>query len=460
MRPEQPGRAPGATSAAPSPSAPVNQAAQVDKAAAAAAAKKAEADEILRRWNAGDPTVTPWAPGMGSAEFATIRAFNPNTDEAKGFHYRGDAQAAEADIARARGLGEQATNRATPYGNYTDANYARQLALSGSRQEQAKALAAYRDAAFGNGPSAAQAQFRGAIDESRRQALSMAAGARGTGVQRAAAQMLGQPLAADAGQRAAYAAAMLRAQEQQQGMAGYMQGSTVMRGNDAAQQAQDAQQTQFDAQQSLAARNANDAARAYYEQQAQGIATTEMQGHQAGEQNKQGWQGLWSQTARDQAGNQAASSANERSTTGAIIGAAGTAIGAGVGFMAGGPPGAVAGAAGGAAVGSAAAKSDERSKMNIEDGKSAARAFMDSLEAKTFDYRDPADGDRRTGVMAQDMERTPIGRAFVSEGPDGYKRVDYGKALGTMLAGEADLHDRVSQLEAALRARAAKRKAA
>lgn len=36
--------------------------------------------------------------------------------------------------------------------------------------------------------------------------------------------------------------------------------------------------------------------------------------------------------------------------------------------------------------------------------------------------------------MAQDLERTPLGRSMVTEGPDGMKRVDGGRAGLTALA--------------------------
>jgi hypothetical protein len=47
--------------------------------------------------------------------------------------------------------------------------------------------------------------------------------------------------------------------------------------------------------------------------------------------------------------------------------------------------------------------------------------------AKDYDYKDPANGEgRRRGVMAQDLERSEVGKVFVREGPDGLKRVDTG----------------------------------
>ncbi len=48
--------------------------------------------------------------------------------------------------------------------------------------------------------------------------------------------------------------------------------------------------------------------------------------------------------------------------------------------------------------------------------------------------------------MAQDLEKTPEGKALV-ENTDQGKIVDYGKGLGTMLAAMADIHKRLKKIE-------------
>jgi hypothetical protein len=95
-------------------------------------------------------------------------------------------------------------------------------------------------------------------------------------------------------------------------------------------------------------------------------------------------------------------------------------------------------AGGGATVGAAAiTKSDERAKEDIEP---AAAADLDALadavakSVATFKYkRGEGPPGERAGVMAQDLERTRLGEAVVSETDDGSKAVDYG-ALATLLA--------------------------
>lgn len=81
---------------------------------------------------------------------------------------------------------------------------------------------------------------------------------------------------------------------------------------------------------------------------------------------------------------------------------------------------------GGTTLGAAAiTKSDERAKTNIADAGPAD--WLDHLVAKDYDYKDPADGPgRRRGVMAQDLEKSDVGKAFVIDGADGIKRVDTG----------------------------------
>ena len=52
----------------------------------------------------------------------------------------------------------------------------------------------------------------------------------------------------------------------------------------------------------------------------------------------------------------------------------------------------------------------------------------------------------RTGVMAQDLEKSQIGSQFVSDTPNG-KMVNYGAMLPVMLAGQAMLNERINKLE-------------
>lgn len=94
-------------------------------------------------------------------------------------------------------------------------------------------------------------------------------------------------------------------------------------------------------------------------------------------------------------------------------------------------------------------KSDRNAKTDIGDGEASAQDLLDHLSARTFRYRDPADGKgRQTGVMAQDVERSPAGRAFVRETPQG-KALDSRAGFGSVLAMLATLNDRLDRVEGA-----------
>lgn len=94
-----------------------------------------------------------------------------------------------------------------------------------------------------------------------------------------------------------------------------------------------------------------------------------------------------------------------------------------------------------------AMKSDRRAKRNISDGSGAMREFLDGLKPVTWDYKDPKDGKgRHGGVIAQDVERSRLGREIVSDTPDG-KVLDARKVLHVLLGAAAHLNDRVGRLE-------------
>lgn len=79
--------------------------------------------------------------------------------------------------------------------------------------------------------------------------------------------------------------------------------------------------------------------------------------------------------------------------------------------------------------------------------------FLDALQATSFEYKNdtkskPGAGDNRyLGVMAQDLEKAgPVGRSMVTDGPEG-KSVDYGKGFSAILASQAELNSRLSEIE-------------
>jgi hypothetical protein len=97
--------------------------------------------------------------------------------------------------------------------------------------------------------------------------------------------------------------------------------------------------------------------------------------------------------------------------------------------------------------------SDIRLKMNIKQGeepRSEIDEFLDNLSAYLFRYKDPGSpgqkGGEQLGVMAQDLMQSDIGKQMVHETPMGLK-VDYQSGLAAILAAQADMNDRLKELE-------------
>jgi len=104
----------------------------------------------------------------------------------------------------------------------------------------------------------------------------------------------------------------------------------------------------------------------------------------------------------------------------------------------------------GTAIGTWAAikTSDIRAKTNISPGSGEVESFLDALNSYKYEYKDPQ-GDQAgmfVGVMAQDLEKSPMGASFVKDTPAG-KQVDYGHGLAAILASQANIHDRLRTLE-------------
>lgn len=93
--------------------------------------------------------------------------------------------------------------------------------------------------------------------------------------------------------------------------------------------------------------------------------------------------------------------------------------------------------------------SDARLKTDIEDAdKRELGDFLGKLESKTFRYKDPKFGEGETpGILAQDLEKSRIGKLLVVETPEG-KMVDVRKALGALLAAGSAQEKRLRKLEA------------
>lgn len=104
--------------------------------------------------------------------------------------------------------------------------------------------------------------------------------------------------------------------------------------------------------------------------------------------------------------------------------------------------------AGGQAGAAAVMHSDERLKTDVAPADLEIDELFSYLEPKRYRYKNEArhGAGERVGVMAQDLERSSLGRKIVYDAPDG-KALDPFKAISASLAGIARVHKRVARLE-------------
>lgn len=91
--------------------------------------------------------------------------------------------------------------------------------------------------------------------------------------------------------------------------------------------------------------------------------------------------------------------------------------------------------------------SDKKLKDDVEDGDKDTKGFLDSMDAKKFSYKDDPDKKKQIGILAQDLEKHPMGKAIVIETPKG-KAIDMGKALSAILAAQSVIHKRLNRISA------------
>lgn len=100
----------------------------------------------------------------------------------------------------------------------------------------------------------------------------------------------------------------------------------------------------------------------------------------------------------------------------------------------------------GALITAAGALSDERAKKDIKPAPSFADALGKGVHGVTFAYKPGHDdGGKHVGVLAQEVEKTVPGA--VTEGRDGFKRVDVGHMTMANTAATAELARRLRALE-------------
>lgn len=80
--------------------------------------------------------------------------------------------------------------------------------------------------------------------------------------------------------------------------------------------------------------------------------------------------------------------------------------------------------------------SDERVKENISAvSKDEIKELKETIKAVKFNYKESAYGEGDfVGVMAQDLEKSKLGKTIVFEDEDGVKKIDTNKAISLLLA--------------------------
>jgi hypothetical protein len=101
--------------------------------------------------------------------------------------------------------------------------------------------------------------------------------------------------------------------------------------------------------------------------------------------------------------------------------------------------------------GIAAMASDRKLKKNIRDADGDVEDFMKGLKAYKYDYKDEKFGEgKRLGIMAQDLEKTKLGKRAVIDTDEG-KMVDVRTLAGALAASTANLNKRLAKVEAGAR---------
>jgi len=337
-----------------------------------------------------------------------------------------------------------------------------------SRGNALNALAMQQAAAEGRAPSVAENQMRAGLDQSQRQALGLAASGRGN----AAANMRNamQQGAVAAGQ-ANQQAGMLRAGEMAQARNAYSDASRSLRGQDMAREGQfesaysaglgnvtqgRGQQMQTYGQR-LGAAQAERNARMNFQDPAKQSKFDRTMGQIGQVTNMVGQ--LGGAAAGAAALSDIRAKQNIQPAAGAQQALLGDLQGA---FEAGKLEMAMRGAKTPQldAMGrlGAAPRVDTSAFDNMKTptldalgaSPAGAESMMRSVKPAKYNYKPESgwdDGRTHIGVMAQDLEKDPIGRQFVTEREDGAKMVDYQAMAPLLLANQAMLQKKVDTLK-------------
>jgi hypothetical protein len=112
----------------------------------------------------------------------------------------------------------------------------------------------------------------------------------------------------------------------------------------------------------------------------------------------------------------------------------------------------VAGGGGGAAGANSDVSLKENMNQSEKSGSEMVEEFLNALKSYTYNYKDKENNGQKnpdgkvTSVMAQDLEKSKLGKQMVTEGPEG-KMVDYGQGMAPLFAAIAELNQRTKKLE-------------
>lgn len=102
--------------------------------------------------------------------------------------------------------------------------------------------------------------------------------------------------------------------------------------------------------------------------------------------------------------------------------------------------------------GAAALLSDRREKTDLHKAEAEIAEFTSKLEPYAFRYKAPtkpgAAPGKRYGIMAQDLEKSAVGRSLLLEDEDGTKAVDVPQSIGAILATLSAMNRRIDRAEA------------
>ena len=91
--------------------------------------------------------------------------------------------------------------------------------------------------------------------------------------------------------------------------------------------------------------------------------------------------------------------------------------------------------------------SDKNLKKEVKQSKKYVDEMLEKLKPYTFKYKNSKHGEGdRVGIMAQDLERSKMGKMLVKNTPEG-KAIDVKNAVGAVMASQARIMEKLKKLE-------------